>query len=388
MHCLRESHREKLWLLNIRSPQYGRLTGTGDKVRKTGTYIFVVLSIIILLLGYSVQNSDYSVLFILLVWCGLFICNIKKNTGNALTIPNTEALRGICAIEIVLGHIGLATGNIYLFPNRKAGILFVGIFFLISGYGLAYGFYNKKDYLKGFIKNRLVKIIFPLMIVTIYDIFLSKRISLGFIIENNGRWYVYELLLLYMIFYLVYRYCPKHQLVAVAVLSGILVLTGYLLNLGNHWYGSTMCFPLGIAYFHISSTSTKMKISQRILAALVATAVLGVSVYGFFRYENTFTGTVIGRSAASVAFCIVVILVLEKIDINSVITRALSKISYEIYLVHCLVISYVTCYEVRPSYLFAIVVIVASVVVAAILKLLENVLYRLIAKLKKGENYK
>lgn len=54
-------------------------------------------------------------------------------------------------IVIMIGHIGLATGSIVLYPNRKAGILFVGIFFMLSGYGLIYSVDNKPEYLKHFL---------------------------------------------------------------------------------------------------------------------------------------------------------------------------------------------------------------------------------------------
>lgn len=71
------------------------------------------------------------VVFLLLT---LYGC-IKRETNYPLQGSSLIALRGICAIEIMIGHIGLETGSIVLYPNRKAGILFVGIFFMLSGYG-------------------------------------------------------------------------------------------------------------------------------------------------------------------------------------------------------------------------------------------------------------
>lgn len=67
---------------------------------------------------------------ILISWLILSLCGISINQNEQLpfSLKQTTALRGISAIEIMIGHIGLETGSIILFPNRKAGILFVGIF--------------------------------------------------------------------------------------------------------------------------------------------------------------------------------------------------------------------------------------------------------------------
>ena len=99
---------------------------------------------------------------ILLIWINLIFYGIQKRheIGNALTLSNSKAIRGICAIEIMIGHIGIEISNLFQFPNRKAGILFVGLFFMLSGYGLAYGYYNKENYLKFFYYFDLQKIYF------------------------------------------------------------------------------------------------------------------------------------------------------------------------------------------------------------------------------------
>lgn len=83
------------------------------------------------------------------------------------------ALRGICAIEIMPGHIGIATESMVLYPNRKAGILFVGIFFALSGYGLMYSMKNKKDYLQTFWKRRIPKILVPAYVVFLSGIVVN-----------------------------------------------------------------------------------------------------------------------------------------------------------------------------------------------------------------------
>lgn len=122
---------------------------------------------------------------ILFLWIILIVVGIKRNKklkGDALCQGNVMALRGICAIEIMMGHLGIATGSAVLFPNRKAGILFVGIFFALSGYGLMYSVSNKENYLRGFlIKRLIVKLLLPA-----YVVFIISTILKAFCLSGGG----------------------------------------------------------------------------------------------------------------------------------------------------------------------------------------------------------
>lgn len=85
-------------------------------------------------------------IIILVMWLALVGYGISLNKPNdPFGREQFLALRGISAIEIMIGHIGLATDSVILYPNRKAGILFVGIFFLLSGYGMAYSTEHKPN---------------------------------------------------------------------------------------------------------------------------------------------------------------------------------------------------------------------------------------------------
>jgi membrane-bound acyltransferase YfiQ involved in biofilm formation len=109
------------------------------------------------------------------------------------------------------GHRNRETGNIIQFPNRKVGILFVGIFLMISGYGLMYGLENKEDYLKNFWPKRLGKMIPIFAIVVIIDFIINKEINFSRA-TGGAKWYVYELIILYILFYISNRLFIKNQL--------------------------------------------------------------------------------------------------------------------------------------------------------------------------------
>lgn len=106
---------------------------------------------------------EYIVLYILLASVCLFgvsINNTKLNANNTVDIQkNANSLRGLFALLIIFTHCTLAYQILppLLIPLRKVSTFGVGFFFVLSGYGLAYSYYNKINYLKGFIINKLLK---------------------------------------------------------------------------------------------------------------------------------------------------------------------------------------------------------------------------------------
>lgn len=94
---------------------------------------WIIINYILIALGLIFCEKEFSVAVILLIWINLIFYGIQKRheIGNALTLSNSKAIRGICAIEIMIGHIGIEISNLFQFPNRKAGILFVGLFFML-----------------------------------------------------------------------------------------------------------------------------------------------------------------------------------------------------------------------------------------------------------------
>ena len=339
---------------------------------------WLIINSFLIVIGFIIANRSYSTVLILLIWFGLIFYGIDKNkeAGNALSISNANALRGISAIEIMLGHIGIATSNIYQFPNRKAGILFVGVFFMISGYGLAYGYYNKPNYLNGFIKNRFTKLLLPAILVIIVETIINHDFSWSMFF-SGARWYVWELLVLYVLFYVTYRLFDKNKLCILTFLCIVIILIAYYIGLDNPWYGSTLCFSLGIAYYKYKSKSQNLTSIKRLLIVIGLFIILGISILSFFVYEDTFIGNVLSRNLASFIFCSIVLLMLEKFNMNNSFSNGLAKISYEIYLVHPLIILIVRLLNINSAYIFTVTVIIITIAVSVLFRLFLNTIYRL-----------
>ena len=103
----------------------------------------------------------YAVLFISFL-IGIQVAPCGEFKKNSLSLDAMTSLKGVMAIFVLLHHISqkqafLQTNTISFF--REIGILFVGVFFFTSGYGLHRSFSTKPDYLKGFLKRRVLPIV-------------------------------------------------------------------------------------------------------------------------------------------------------------------------------------------------------------------------------------
>ena len=287
---------------------------------------------------------------ILLIWFSLFFLGMKYNEhieSTAFTQRNTMALRGICSLEIMLGHIGIATESIILFPNRKAGILFVGVFFALSGYGLIYNTKNKEDYLQTFLKRRFSKVLMPAYFVFLIGIVIKSAIAgdagnlinvinLKFFWEQTN-WYVWELLGMYIIFYIcakIDRSLLKSQYIFYAVSIAFICIAFYL-KFPTPWYGSSLCCGLGIFYFIKEEAFKKFFRKHILLKTIVCSILLIFACFLFFMYKGLI-GDLIARNCASVIFVVLTIVWLQKFCIGNAVSFWCGKYSYEIFLFHLL----------------------------------------------------
>lgn len=352
-----------------------------DTSKKDMFYLWI--NIIFLVLGIVFKNKAFSAIFYLFMWLSLAFYGIRfsSKSDTALTMANSTHIRGVSAIEIMLGHIGILTGNLFQFPNRKAGILFVGLFFMLSGYGLAYGYANKVDYLSGFLRKRLISIALPVVIVILVEAIVYKKMSFMMIVSGSARWYITELLVLYILFYCTYRLFKKKGVVVIAIVSTIFVVIAFSVGMDNPWYGSTLCFPLGMAYYGFRSSTKNYNLVKRGAYIFMLFVVVVVSIIGFFAYGDTLLGDVICRNVASTSFCMAIILILEIVSVENRFSLLLSGISYEIYLLHPLMIKLCSDIPYVKDYVF-LYTITVTVVTLCGAWILHSLCSRLLSRFK------
>ena len=110
---------------------------------------------------------NYISVFVYVVLFVSFLIGIKISPRgqfrvDSLSLDAMTSLKGVMAIFVLFHHISQKqvfqeTGTISFF--QEIGFLFVGVFFFTSGYGLYKSFSTKTDYLKVFLKRRVLPIV-------------------------------------------------------------------------------------------------------------------------------------------------------------------------------------------------------------------------------------
>ena len=323
----------------------------------------------------------FPLLWIVMIAAGMKF-NKKPSADAPLSKDQTLALRGICAIEILLGHLSIYTGSTVLYPLRKADIMFVGLFFLMSGYGTALSNDKKKDYLRGFVGKKLVRLFVPA-----YMAFVVNNIQLYINFRNNQffrellepeffidsiNWFIFELMALYLITYV----CMKigslkktHIIIWIAAL--IFLVSACIYKLDDPWYGCTLCYPLGITYYvHKEKFDEIVFRKKPIFAGLVIVMLLGIFTVSYILLNEEFViAGIIARNLASLCFCLLVMLVLTYFTFVNRISRWLGDCSFEIYLYHIPVIG-IAVHYIENEWLCCLVSIVGSIILACFFRLL------------------
>lgn len=315
------------------------------------------------------------ILFLAVCVFGIRRRDITLCEGTIISKKQTDYIKGIAALEIMLGHIGLYVDTPLLFPFRKAGILVVGVFFFLSGYGLTIRCQQDTSYGKSFLVKRVKGIVLPFWIAnlvyvvvlgigglweysSILDLFLSV---VGVKLLNYPTWYLIELLFFYVLFWLVYNFLPKKKVTVLFCISIVLIYICYLCKVDDPWYGSALCFAAGTGAAWHEEKIKKVWTGMRYWGLLLGgTVVLGSSLVLFFVLgEESFLGNGVCRNVASITFALLLYFIFYKIQIKGYMYEVFGKISMNIYLYHMLAIQMLAlvCLD-RPDMFLALVVAV------------------------------
>lgn len=326
------------------------------------------------------------VIFFLLIVFWQCTVNKKECYNETLSYESTIAIKGICSLEIMIGHIGLELSNeLILYPFRKAGVLIVGVFFFISGYGLMYSMKNKPNYLDYFIKKRFLNILIPVGIVlafstvlfivssfndnkNIYDIFIQVICSIN--------WFVWEIMLYYILFYFLFkRLKVSSAQMLIFLITIILIIACYIFKMDNPWYGSNLCFPLGIFVANNKESFDSWSIKRGIIKIGALTFFLTISIFMFYIFpDRSITGSILGRNLAAVCFTLLIVLILYNIKLGNRVTRFLGKVSFEIYLIHPLVIYFFhsSIINIKNNIYYSWIVIIVTIILSCLLNSIDQ----------------
>lgn len=268
-------------------------------------------------------------------------------------ISRLNMLRGLFAILIVIGHCSPRFEKEILpfFIINKFAMVGVCFFFFVSGISLTYNFRTRQNYLKNFIKNKVIVLfLFAVLNQVIYHILqaviLNEKLNISLSFFSEFNWYIYEMIVFYIMFYIAFRFIDKSIVRNIALffltfLVAVITLYFYKYGEWSGWSGayyiSSFSFPFGILmseYFEsIMSRLNKHIVIYCILLVLIA-AVCCVSLA---LPRDSFLGGVILKNIMGICIMMVVTVIVSVIDIGKIpvigtVILFLTGYSTEIYL--------------------------------------------------------
>ena len=269
---------------------------------------------------------------------------------------------------------------------------------------------KKENYLKDFLNKRIMKIVIPYIIAIIFTILaylltgqLTPRKIFNSLVEGEPvvrfSWYVLAIIILYVVFYLSAKFLKKKKMINIAVFGGTIlycIVINNILGFNNWWVNSCFAFFIGIYWasykekYAITLKNKNKIIRYAIMLSIILFAIIGIQFFtSGYAIMDIINDTdladnimrepipVINMNIICIALLFVLFTILEKMRLNDKVFTFLGNISFEIYLYHGLVMYLLRnpCFYCRIDYLYVILVIGLSIILAKLMNIANNKIY-------------
>lgn len=290
---------------------------------------------------------------------------------NSFSLPVSKGLQGFLALQIFVHHVyvflnirNVDAGRLRIFST--IGVWLIGFFFFCSGYGLITSLRTKQDYLKGFLVKRVLIVLVPFFLCNYaymsVELLRGMQFStpelialfFGVLLMNSQMWFAVEIMLLYIVFFLLFTYVKKEKvcIMTIVALTAMITLIGMLNTRpfclsnwfwGEWWYNTTPLFAVGML-----ASMTKDRLNElakkhyRVmlpgsLAGLVIFKVISDRMLQTHGYWTPRIGdkviTYLFQMPSVIFFVAFVVLLLKKVRFKNPLLDFFGKFSLEIILV-------------------------------------------------------
>lgn len=342
----------------------------------------------------------FVIAFLILILIGV---RPVRNNEDYIGRGTTTAIKGIFAIIILFNHSrqylsssitnwgGQSYTNLYNVIINIFGQLMVVMFLVYSGYGIMESFKRKKnDYLKGFVRKRVLKTLIHFDIAVFCFIVLALALGheyspknyvlslIGWESIGNSNWFVFDIIILYLISYIGLSFVvrnnlnEKHFLWIIFGMSAAFMIFMFKAKSGMAWwYDTILSFPVGMLWSAYRS-QIEQKLKEQctyILSLAVITVIFLTTYYLGHNYKEIFL------YICSPVFAIFVILVTMRFRLGNNILNWLGINAFAIYILQRIPMIIASEYglHLNPVLFFAIVLpstlIIASIFTSAMARL-------------------
>lgn len=308
----------------------------------------------------------------------------------------SNALKGVCAIMVALGHA--LPYQLYIFIP---GAYFVGLFFWFSGYGVMKSYINIPDYLKHFIMKRVIKCWIPFAIAEVIFLFICNAggdwlrsiafAIIGVRLSNSSLWYIVEIGIFWCLFYLSYRTIynlKRYDLIYWIIVYVLFLVMATKCNIGTYAYQATSCLLCGIIFAKYEEYFTRLYRKLKIIRDLSNLGfIVGYITHILISFDIYYGrgGTLLPyfKIILTMAMCPLFVMfvsnICEKFSVffKKNIFNKLGAISLEIYLYHYLVIYLIGTDSLLKICTVMLITICMAVLMWGVDKAIENKLFHL-----------
>lgn len=258
-------------------------------------------------------------------------------------------VRALLALIIVLGHFSFY-GVPELEPLRNLAPASVSLFLFISGYGLIKSLRAKGSvYLQHFFQRRIFIVALPALLVTAIHLFLgggsgTDILTRGRLILTHGEtllphyWFVWAILFDYLAFWLSAKLLPeKLQKYAILLLTIVFTAATYMAGFDRCWWVCSLAFATGTFFAEYESRVFSFCGKTEFHYWLIL-LVLGLAFCAFYMTRNPLIWTLCYVFIPLIGALLIARLPLDKFKLP--ILRFIGIISYELYLIHIPVMSF------------------------------------------------
>lgn len=297
-----------------------------------------------------------------------------------LNLNQSKNIQASVCLAIILHHL---TQQITVYGMRPKGpitllnyigYLFTGLFFFFSGYGLMASLNAKPDYLKSFLKHRLPAVLVPFWIINILGVILTSVLPgpklkpaevisdiTGITLINSNGWYIIEICLLYIIFYVLFRLIKNRNAASalMCVATVLIIVYSFLQGhdpegakahwfKGEWWYNSTLTFVFGIYFIQFKDKFSGFCVKHYGKMISLFAVLTVISVWGSI-YAQKFLGyyhepvhhgmrdaaiTLVIQTLSCIIFTTFILIMNMKLSIGNKPLLFIRFMSLELFLVH------------------------------------------------------
>ena len=248
-------------------------------------------------------------------------------------------------------------------------------------------------YLNNFLIKRLARVVIPALFVSgiyiVYFVFNKQILPISYFVNlfvkggtviANG-WFVDVIILLYVFFYISFKVFSdsRSAIFCNTIFVIIYIVLAIILKYDFWWYNSTLPFIVGLIWGKYKVDIDTLLNNNYFILLMLLTGLLFISHHYSFLLERLDASSKYSLALAAnldnVIFTIFFMLVVRKINFSNKYLLFLGKVSFELYMIHGLVMLIVGKYFFTSrlnDVIFTILVLIISIILAWLINLIIN----------------